>query len=70
MKRFRLRLSSLLWLVAVIAAFLGGIRFWQDRAATPAEATYRLLVLSPPGPDDFFASSKVTTHPGKTKAGP
>ena len=68
MKRFRLRLSSLLWLVAVIAAFLGGIRSWQDRAETPAEATYRLLVLSPPGPDDFV-NSKVITQPVKTQSG-
>ena len=70
MKRFRLRLSSLLWLVAVSAAFLGFIRYLQHRAESPAEATYRLLVLSSPGPDDFFANSKVITHPGKTKAGP
>jgi hypothetical protein len=32
MKRFRLRLSSLLWLVAVVAAFLAGIRYGEYRA--------------------------------------
>jgi hypothetical protein len=70
MKRFRLRLSSLLWLVAVVAAFLGGIRYWQDRAVTRAEALYRHLVLSPAQADDFFANSKVVTHPVKTETGP
>ena len=32
MKRFRLRLSWLLWLVVVAAAFLGGIRYGEYRA--------------------------------------
>jgi len=52
-------------MVAVVAAFLGGIRCWQDRAETPAEAAYRLLVLSPSEADDFLANSKVITHPVK-----
>jgi hypothetical protein len=33
-KRFRLRLSSLLWLVVIAAAFLGGIRYGEYRQAT------------------------------------
>ena len=33
MKRFRLRLSVLLWLVAVAAAFLAGVRYGEYRAA-------------------------------------
>ena len=32
MKRFRLRLSTLLWLVAIAAAFLAGIRYGEYRA--------------------------------------
>jgi hypothetical protein len=33
MKRFRFRLSLLLWLVVIAAAVLWGIRYWQDRKA-------------------------------------
>ena len=29
MTRFRLRLSSILWLVALVAAFLAGIRYGE-----------------------------------------
>jgi hypothetical protein len=32
MKRFRLRLSSILWLVALVAAFLAGVRYGEYRA--------------------------------------
>ena len=32
MKRFRLRLSSILWLVALVAAFMAGIRYGEYRA--------------------------------------
>ena len=32
MRRFRLRLSSILWLVALVAAFLAGIRYGEYRA--------------------------------------
>jgi hypothetical protein len=32
MKPYRLRLSALLWLVAVVAAFLAGIRYGEYRA--------------------------------------
>jgi hypothetical protein len=58
MKRFRLRLNSLLWLVAIAAAFLGGIRCWQDRAETRAEALYRQLVLSPSEADSFLPTRR------------
>ncbi len=70
MKRFRFRLSSLLWLVAVVAVILGGIRYRQDRAETSAEVVYRLLVLTPSATDDFFANSKVITLPPKAEPGP
>jgi hypothetical protein len=33
MKRFRFRLSLLLWLVVIAAEVLSGIRYWQDRKA-------------------------------------
>jgi hypothetical protein len=33
MPRFRLRISTLLWLVAIAAAFLAGIRYGEYRAA-------------------------------------
>jgi hypothetical protein len=32
MKRFRLRLSVLLWLVAIAAAFLAGVRYGEYQA--------------------------------------
>jgi hypothetical protein len=47
MKRFRLRLSSLLWLVAVAAAFLAGIRYGEYRAAAPPRLQVVLSPLSP-----------------------
>jgi hypothetical protein len=34
MKRFRLKLSSILWLVALAAAFLAGIRYGEHRTQT------------------------------------
>jgi hypothetical protein len=70
MKRPRLRLSSLLCLVVVAAAILGGVRYWQDRAVTRAEALYRLLVLSPSEVDKAFASPKVRTPSIKAETGP
>jgi hypothetical protein len=33
MRWMRLRLTSLLWLVAIVAAFLGGVRYGEYRAA-------------------------------------
>jgi hypothetical protein len=32
MNRFRVRLSSLCWLIAIVAAFLGGIRYGEYRS--------------------------------------
>lgn len=56
MKRFRLRLSTLLWLVAFIAAFLGGIRYGEYREAA------RTTKLNVPNiwlaPADFVANWK------------
>jgi hypothetical protein len=69
-KRFRLKLSSILWLVAIAAAFLAGIRYWQDRAVTRAEVLYRHLVSSPAQADDFFGNSNLTTHPIKAETSP
>ena len=70
MTRFRLRLSSILWLVALVAAFLGGVRYWQDRAVTRAEALYRFLVLSPSEVDKSFASPKMRTPSIKAETVP
>jgi hypothetical protein len=53
MKRFRLRLSSLLWLVAVAAAFLGGMRY----------AEYRAEAQRPTSLDPFDATEMLGTHP-------
>lgn len=47
MKRFRLRLSTLLWLVAITAAFLGGFRYGELRAATRPVWNVSNVVLSP-----------------------
>ena len=46
-KWFRLRLSTLMWLVALVAAFLGGIRYGEYRAAARAQMRIRQIVLSP-----------------------
>jgi hypothetical protein len=48
MKRFRLRLSSLLWLAAVAAAFLAGIRSGEYRAVgrRGKQRVVRNMVLS------------------------
>ena len=41
MQRFRFRLSALLWLVAILAAMLWGIRYRQDRQARPKISIFR-----------------------------
>jgi hypothetical protein len=46
MRRFRLRLSSLLWLVAIVAAFLAGIRYGEYRAAARRQS---IVFFSPDG---------------------
>jgi hypothetical protein len=58
MKRFRLRLSWLLWLVAIAAAFLAGVRYGEYRAG-PRPQTY--LVAIPP----TLQSSKVVLPPAE-----
>ena len=47
MKRFRFRLSTLSWLVALAPAFLGGIRYGEYRAAARTQMKLRHVVLSP-----------------------
>ncbi|MFO0892380.1 MAG: hypothetical protein U0790_24975 [Isosphaeraceae bacterium] len=41
MKRFRFRLRALLWLVAIVAAVLWGIRYRLDREARSKITIYR-----------------------------
>jgi hypothetical protein len=43
MNRFRLRLSSILWLVAIAAAFLAGIRYGEYRAGPRRGGVVRSL---------------------------
>ncbi len=46
MKRFRLRLSAILWLVAIAAAFLAGIRYGEYRATARGVGGVRAIVIS------------------------
>jgi hypothetical protein len=47
MKRFQLRLAWLLWFVAVIAAFLGGVRYGEYREATRRKSvTYKITSIT------------------------
>jgi hypothetical protein len=43
MKWFRIRLSSLLWLVVLAAVFLAGVRYGEHRAATRAKPKVRRI---------------------------
>jgi hypothetical protein len=68
MKRFRLRLSTLLWLVALVAAILWGIRYRRDREARPKVFIFRggktiVVELSPDS--DFEANEKVEVYRGQ-----
>jgi hypothetical protein len=45
MKRFRLRLSSILWLVGIAAAFLAGIRYGEQRAVARRGGVVRSLQI-------------------------
>ncbi len=57
MKRFQLRLRSLLWLVAIAAAFLGGIRYGEYRVeARRGENKVVDIVLSPSEAEKFEAA--------------
>jgi hypothetical protein len=64
MKRFRL--SSLLWLVAIVASVLWGIRYRQDREARPKISIFRggkeFIYELPP---DFEANEKVEIYRGQ-----
>jgi hypothetical protein len=70
MKRFRLRLSSLLWVVAVAAAFLGGVRYGEYREAArggkPTYRAYKTIWVSP----DEAATWKVETYRAKPRTKP
>jgi hypothetical protein len=75
MKGFRFRLSSLLWLVAVAAAVLWGIRYHyqQDREVSGETYIYRegkrgkpiVIKLSPDEMAEMTASWKVEVHRGQ-----
>ncbi len=61
MNRFRLRLSSILWLVALAAAFLAGIRYGEYRATARRGGVVRAMAISPPKTADV----KVQVHRGE-----
>ena len=68
MKRFRFRLSSLLWLVAFAAAVLWVVRYRQDREARPTLSFYRggkevVIKLSPDC--DFLKGLKLVPARGQ-----
>jgi hypothetical protein len=60
MNRFRLRLSSILWLVALVAAFLAGIRYGEYRAPRRGGV---VRVMAIPTPET--AELKVQVHRGE-----
>jgi hypothetical protein len=62
MKRFRLRLSWLMWLVAIAAAFLGGIQYGEYRAAARRQS---IVVFTPDGKiaRSFVDKVEVTKNP-------
>ena len=60
MKRIRLRHSSILWLVALTAAFLAGIRHGEYRAPCRG-GVIRAMAISPPK----SAELKVQVRRGK-----
>jgi hypothetical protein len=70
MKRFRLqlRLSSLMWLVAIAAAFLGGTRYGEYRESARTKPIFRTtnIVVS----RDFLARAKIFTQPHRSHTGP
>ena len=67
MKRFRLRLSSILWLVALVAVFLAGIRYGEYRAASRG-GVVRAIAISTDHParsSPETAELKVQVHRGE-----
>jgi hypothetical protein len=73
MKRFRLRLSWLLWLVAIAAAFLAGVRYGEYRAGpcggNPRPYFYTnhqssKVVLPPAEVADSVEPKPVNSHAG------
>jgi hypothetical protein len=68
MKRFRLRLSSILWLVALVAAFLAGIRYGEYRATARSGGVVRAIVITTDHParsSPKTAESKVQVDRGE-----
>jgi hypothetical protein len=60
MKRFRLRLSSLLWLVALAAAFLWGIRYGEYLESTRTmRPIIHNITLSPAESAEFESKLKL-----------
>ena len=73
MKRFRLRLSWLLWLVAIAAAFLAGVRYGEYRTgprpllyavAIPPTHQSSKVVLPPAEVADSVEPKPVNSHAG------
>jgi hypothetical protein len=61
MKLFRFRLSALLWLMVIAAAFLGGIRYGEYRA----EDRRKSVVVFTPGGDVVrsLSEAEFAKHP-------
>jgi hypothetical protein len=66
MKRFQLRLAWLLWFVAIVAAFLGGMRYGEYReAAHRKSVTYKVtkITFTRAGSVELSAKSKDFAFP-------
>jgi hypothetical protein len=72
MKPFRLRLRTLLWLVALAAAFLGGMKYGEYREARkrPVYRTTKTIWWSPEESERRFGRAKVFTDKYRPGTGP
>jgi hypothetical protein len=68
MKWLRLRLSTLLWLVALVAVFLGGIRYGEHREATRRLRLLHITLTS--GESREFELKLKPVRPVKPRTGP
>jgi hypothetical protein len=73
MKRPQLRLAWLLWAVAIVAAFLGGVRYGEYREAIRRKSvTYNVtnLTLTHAEAAKILAKAKIRTQSIKFETGP
>jgi hypothetical protein len=73
MKRPQLRLAWLLWVVAIVAAFLGGVRYGEYReAARRKSVTYNItnLTLTHAEAEKILAKAKIRTQSIRFQTGP